>query len=336
VNADGNRLQYEGQCFTLREWSIDVLAVVTSAIRSLLIGFLADVFRQFYGKNVKLFESIFAAKPLLRHALCLTALLLAGVSRLSAQTPANKAKHPTGAPLPKLRTETAKTLAFKVSFSRWYQIPNGEPNHDQLNHVADYSVQLKRPIWLRLVDLTTTYDSRYIKDNKGSVHPMTGVDSYVGNEKQQLTWDTLNKYYTLYPPAHTLTDTGKNVNSPYIIFPNLIFTPNALTSLNFKADGSEVVNGKSVAVYRRFPPNQGETIMYVDPQTRLPVRISTFGIDGWTGDRVEEKRVDFSNWQFEVKFPPNTFDTTPPSGYITREELMKQLRERMKKQAAGK
>ena len=109
----------------------------------------------------------------------------------------------------------------------------------------------------------------------------------------RLTWDKLNKAYRLFPPAHTLTDPGKNVNSPYIIFPDLLFTPNALMALNFKVDGSEAVNGKRVAVYRRFPPNQGETIMYVDPQTRLPIRISTFGIDGWTGDRVEETRGDF-------------------------------------------
>ena len=102
------------------------------------------------------FKRVFVVKRL-RPALCLPALLLISVSNLPAQTPANKTPHPANASLPKLRTETAKTLAFKVIFSRRYQIPNGEPNKDQLNHVADYSVQLKRPIWLRIVDLTTTY-----------------------------------------------------------------------------------------------------------------------------------------------------------------------------------
>lgn len=118
-----------------------------------------------------------------------------------------------------------------------------------------------------------------------------------------------------------------------MISPDLLFTPNALTVLKFKADGSEVVNKKNTTVYRRNQPNIGETVMYVDRQTRLPVRISTFGFDQ-QGDRAETARTDFSDWQFDVKFPPNVFDTTPPPGYMTQEEFIKKMQEKAKQPSA--
>lgn len=260
----------------------------------------------------------------LRKVLYLMAILLLNPSITSAQAPTNKPTGQAAAPLPKLRLATEKSIAFKVRDFCWGQVPNGEPNQEQLDYVADYAVQVQLPTHLRILDIASTHPSRSIKDNKGHMQGILEKRSYVGDGKQQMEWDAHTKTYSLFSAAHTLADPGKNVTSPYLISPDLLFTPDALNTLKFKADGTEVVNSKSVAVYRRFPPNQGETVIYVDLQTRLPVRISLFGFDR-KGDRAEMARTDYSDWQFDVKFPPKTFDTTPPPGYVTMAEKLKAI-----------
>lgn len=264
---------------------------------------------------------------LLRNALLLAAILLLSLARLEAQTTANKAAlpaaPPASAPLPKLRLDTAQTVACKVHFSRWGQVPNGEPNQFQLDFVADYAVQAQRPNRMRVLDLTSNYESRYIKDKKGRISILMS-ESYVSDGKQQMEWDNVIKLYFIQPSATTIADLGKEMQQPHLLYPELLFMPDALNTLKFKADGTEVVNGKSTAVYRKFPPNQDETVIYVDLQTRLPVRISLFSLDR-QGDRAEMVRTDYSDWKFDVKFPPKTFDTTPPPGYTNLADKMKKL-----------
>lgn len=275
-------------------------------------------------------ENAFSAKSFFRQAVCLAALLLASIGNIQAQISANNATGQNSVTLPKLPLLKAKTVTFNLHHFVWGQVPNGEPDQEQLDDVAVYVVQIQFPMRLRILDITSTYPSRLIKDNKGQMHGILPRMSYVGDEKQQLEWDKTFKVYKTFKAAHTLLDPGQEVDSLSLISPNILFTPDALKALKFKADGTDIIGGKTTAVYRQFLPNEGETVVYLDPKTRLPLRISNFGPDR-QGDRAEMARTDFSNWQFNVKFPPNTFDTTPPAGFMTRDEKLKEMQKKLGK-----
>ena len=157
------------------------------------------------------FGNELSVKLLSRQALCLEALLLLSIGSLLAQTPANKAAHKNDALLPKIPLSKAKTIAFKLHHFVSGQVPNGEPDQQQLDDVALYEVQVRLPLRLRILDVTSTYPSRFIKDNKGHVHGILPKMNYVGDGKQQLEWDKSHKDYLLFPAAASLADPGKDV-----------------------------------------------------------------------------------------------------------------------------
>ena len=92
-----------------------------------------------------------------------------------------------------------------------------------------------------------------------------------------------------------------------MFYPVVLFTPDALTRLKFKYYGEQIVQGKPVAEYRSKGDGYKTIVLYLNRQTHLPERVSTSRLEG-VGDWTEEYRAEFSDWKFDVTFPPDTFD----------------------------
>lgn len=213
----------------------------------------------------------------------------------------------TPAALVKMRLDTAKTTSFNVKFSAMRPVPNGEHDQLQLSFVADYAVQVQRPNLVRVLDLTSTWKSTHIPSKGGGMNFIPS-QSYVSDGKKQLFWPIgpIGSTPAIVPFAAgegELT-TLEQTTGPDVFFPTVLFTPDALTRLKFKYYGEQVINGRTVAEYRSTAIDD-TTVLYLNRKTRLPERVSTFKVySDWT----EIVRADFSDWKFDVTFPPDTFD----------------------------
>ena len=231
----------------------------------------------------------------------LSALLLQ--QALSHPVPNGK-KTQHSAPLVKLRLDSVRSTSFTVHFYQNSVIPY----EVKLVPVATYAVQTQRPNLVRVLDLTATWKSTHIQLKDGSLVILPS-QSYVSDGKQALTW------YIGFPKPNIAPFAAGDGNfttlgetpGPHVFYPVVLFTPDALTRLKFKYYGEQIVQGKPVAEYRSKGDGYKTIVLYLNRQTRLPERVSTFRLEG-VGDWTEEYRAEFSDWKFDITFPPDTFD----------------------------
>lgn len=242
---------------------------------------------------------------------CAILFVMATTSIIALAQQTNPSTLPPLKTLPKLALEKVQSFSVKVHYSNAQKLDAGL----ELTFIADYEVQAEQPDLVRIIDVSSTKKTR-IYHRKDGTSAIFFSQNYVSDGKRFLIWDTvIGSYYMLkeFKTGAGALSTLQRTQGPHILFPEILFTPDALSKLNFKADGNETLNGKKTAVYRSQPPGKPEIVIYLDTSSHLPIRISAFDKDG-NGDRLEWQRSDFTDWKLNIAFPPKTFDTTPPPG----------------------
>jgi outer membrane lipoprotein-sorting protein len=85
---------------------------------------------------------------------------------------------------------------------------------------------------------------------------------------------------------------------------------------DFRRVGAVRVAGRPAVLYRpstKDPDVMEQYAIYVDPKTRLPIRISRVDTDN-QGKEVELNYTDYSNWRLNTKMESVLFQFTPPAG----------------------
>ncbi len=234
-------------------------------------------------------------------ALC---LLLLAVAWCQAEAQADTS-HQRNIPLHNVLA-TAKSLAFtaKLTYSSY-----GAPSNVR-KQGPTFLVKVRKPDCLRIEERLE--DLRHAKGN----FIVVPYDALITNGKSQIDQNLTSKKYTLRPPARSLAEVQSEEGIDSLVCCSLLFAPDMLRTTSAKYEGEEVIEGQKVAVYRAPPPQIGHAqyVLYLDPESGLPRRISLFDKDA-DGHIFEWERTDFSDWQLNPNLPDALFDTTPPADF---------------------
>lgn len=84
---------------------------------------------------------------------------------------------------------------------------------------------------------------------------------------------------------------------------------------DFHRDGTTTISGRPAIVYKASYKVEESTaifVIYVDPKTNLPMRVSMFG-KGPGGKPEESDRTDYSDWKLNPKISDEGFHFKPPA-----------------------
>lgn len=206
---------------------------------------------------------------------------------------------------------TAQSLSFtaKLTYGSY-----GEPENARKSGQT-FLVKARKPDCLRIDDRLED-----IRHPKTSRLIFTPYDTLITNGKSQIDQNITSKKYTLRPPPRSLAEVSSEGGIDSLVCCHLLFVPDMLRATSAKYDGKEEIEGQKVAVYRAPPPQIGHAqyVLYLDPESGLPHRISLFDKDA-DGHIFEWERTDFSDWQLNPTLPDALFDTTPPADFHLQE-----------------
>ena len=270
-------------------------------------------------------------------------VLMVILSQSANTTYAQHVKAPSAAEVFCRRLVKAKTIACTVQTYMLFSAATHEMSAN-LNPCQRYEVKAVRPNCLSEVG-TPGYDWPSVGKAGNAQFTMAGnsLNVFRANAKGRIQIDTTRRYYVVGPALKSLSDYPKGSNDA--IYAGLIFDkyplidPSESPAISFEPVPDETLHGITVAVYmERTVDHTGQWKLYFDKRTGELQQLSIFNT-GRDGTLVEDDRVEYSHWQFDVKFPASTFDTTPPPGIESFEETMKRLKrkraERQGKQPLG-
>lgn len=205
---------------------------------------------------------------------------------------------------------TAQSLAFtaKLTYGSYGASENTRKQG------PTFLIKARKPDCLRIEERLA--DLRHAK----GIFIVVPYDALITNGKSQTDLNLTSKKYTLRPPARSLAEVQSEQGIDSLVCCGLLFAPDMLRATKAIYEREEVIEGQKVAVYRAPPPQIGHAqyVLYLDPESGLPRRISLFDMDS-DGHIFEWERTDFSDWQLNPNLPDTLFDTTPPADFHLQE-----------------
>ncbi len=172
-------------------------------------------------------------------------------------------------------------------------------------------VQAQRPGRIRIEDVTINEDL--------AGHFAIGTSPYgllVSDGGTRLELRKTDNTFLLHSAASTLDALTSESGLAEVLSPDVLFANKPTDA--FQRAGDETLDTLSAAVYTRTHTYYGlvtEQRVYLDKQTRLPLRIAVFSRED-TEPKVEIQRTNFSSWTLDPVLPATAFLAVPPPGAL--------------------
>jgi hypothetical protein len=189
-------------------------------------------------------------------------------------------------------------MAFTVQTFQRVSLTTGDPTTD-FRPFQTFQVKVMRPNFLAWDGPPPFKGVRQMPGGSSAFFLYGPPERFRANAQGSITG---KQTYTTGPPLEGLNEILDNpMRADVTLYIPLMD--------GYESAPDEPLNGKAAAVYV-LVMNDHRFRLYFDRDSGELLRCAGFGKDN-SGKEVEEERYEFSNWRFDIKFPPSTFDITP-------------------------